>query len=307
MILLIREATSVDSRINGNSDEPRTTILMHLSLRQIASPSVCPTDIPPMKIVNGIYCLIEGPQSAPWIVFSNSLGTNLSLWDDQVAALSRRYRILRYDQRGHGKSVVTPPPYSFPQLAGDVVNLMDSAAIETAHFVGISMGGATGWQLALTFPERLRSLTVCDAGVSGNAAAWEERLAVVRESGLDALIEPTLDRWFSKQARARNSPALQDVRAMLRTTSPLGFEACVNALQNFDYSNCLEAIKVPTLLIAGDEDGPRPKAIIKEAKRIPGARCSVIPDAGHLSNIENPDAFNRVVADFIDGVEASRR
>jgi 3-oxoadipate enol-lactonase len=220
--------------------------------------------------------------------------------------LRGRYRILRYDQRGHGKSIVTPPPYTFAALAGDVTMLMDSAGIDRAHFVGVSMGGVTGWQLALTCPERLHSLTVCDAAVSGSAAAWEERLAVIRTSGFDALVELTLERWFSKRALAGNSPALQRVRAMLQTTPVQGFQGCVNALQVFDYSHALEAIHLPALLVAGAEDGSRPQAILTEAKRIPGARSCVIPDAGHLSNIENPEFFNRAVVEFIDGVEAAR-
>ncbi|MCO5090099.1 alpha/beta fold hydrolase [Bosea sp. (in: a-proteobacteria)] len=258
-------------------------------------------------MVNGFNCRIEGAPDAPWVVLSNAIGTNLSLWDDLVPALSPRYRILRYDQRGHGKSIVPPAPYSFAELASDVTMLMDSAGIARAHFVGMSMGGVTGWELALTCPERLHSLTICDAAVSGSAAAWEERLAVIRTAGFDALVEPTLARWFSKRALATQSPALQRVRAMLQTTPPPGFEGCANALQAFDYTHALEAIETPVLLVSGAEDGLRPQAMLAEAKRIPGARSCLVPDAGHLSNIENPEVFNRAVVDFIDGVEAARK
>ncbi|MEJ0011185.1 MAG: alpha/beta fold hydrolase [Bauldia sp.] len=245
--------------------------------------------------------VVEGPPGAPWVVLSNSLATNLSLWESLAAALRGRYRVFRYDQRGHGLSTASPPPYSLPLLVEDVVHLMDQAGIERANFVGISMGGATGWGLAHHHHERLISLTVCDSALAASSAAeWEKRLAIVRSEGLGALVEPTLARWFTSQSIAQETDAVRQVRKMIRTTSQEGFIGCVMALQTYSYSEGVEALRLPVLLVAGSQDGLRPKTMAEDARRIIGARLAVIPNAGHLSNIENPAEFNRVVGSFLD-------
>lgn len=250
-----------------------------------------------------LHASIEGPQGRPGVIMSNSLATNLSLWDAFAASLRDRYRVLRYDQRGHGKSSVPPPPYGMPQLVKDVIGLMDKIGIDRAHFVGISMGGATGMGLALHHADRLRSLVACDSSIAASPTnEWQQRLDIVKAQGLSALVEPTLARWFTKRSMAENTPAVQRVREMIRTTPENGFIGCVNALQTFDYSQGLETIALPVLMVAGAEDGTRPEAMAKDAARIPGAQFAVIPDAGHLSNIENPRGFNRIVGAFIDGV-----
>lgn len=262
---------------------------------------------PMVELPNGLrfHTLIEGAEGQPWVVMSNSLATNLSLWDELAASLRGRYRLFRYDQRGHGKSAVTPAPYSMPGLVDDVVGLMDKAGIARAHFVGISMGGATGLGMALTHPGRLHSLVFCDAAIAASTTnEWEERLKIVRAQGLEALVEPTLARWFTKRSIAEKAPAVDLVRKMIQTTSAEGFTGCVNALQTFDYSKGLEDIALPVLLVAGAEDGTRPQGMANDAKRIRGSQLAIIPDAGHLSNIENPREFNRAVGVFLDNVGA---
>jgi len=250
---------------------------------------------------NAFNVRVEG--SGPWIVLGNSLATNLSLWDELVAALSDRFRIFRYDQRGHGGSAATPAPYSIGLLAGDLVALMDEAGIERAHYIGISLGGITGWALAREHRRRLLSLTVCDADmVSSSGNEWAQRLAIVAESGLEPLVEPTLLRWFAKSAMTANADPVRRVREMIRTTSVEGFVGCVNALQSFDYSQAAESLDLPVLLIAGEKDGTKPTSMLRDSQRIPGSRLAVIPEAGHLCNIENPAAFNRAVQSFLDGV-----
>ena len=248
----------------------------------------------------------EGPDGAPWIMLSNSLGTNLSLWDAFTSAVKDRYRVLRYDQRGHGRSPAMPPPYTMPQLAEDLIALMDRLGIARAHVVGISMGGATGWEIAHRHPDRLLSATICDAAVAaGPGGDWAERLKIVHAAGaLDPLVEPTLARWFTSKSMAENTEAVRRVREMIRTTSVDGFTGCVNALQTFDCSQGLESIKTPILLVAGEADGVRPKSMAEDAARVPAARLAIIPNAGHLCNIENPAAFNGAVAAFIDEVAA---
>lgn len=256
---------------------------------------------------NGITfnTLTEGPEGAPWIVLSNSLATNLTMWDEFAAAMRDRYRVFRYDQRGHGGTDAPPPPYAAAQLVDDVVALMDAAGIERAHFVGLSMGGSTGLGLTQRFPERVVSLTMCDcrtlaAGIPG----WNERIRVAREQGMAATVDATVSTWFTPASRAADIPAIEKLRGMVRTTKVDGYVGCIEALKAYDYSKGLESIRKPTLLVVGDQDGDRPKTMAEDAKRIPGARFVVIPDAGHISNIENPAAFNAAVGAFIDGVKA---
>lgn len=253
------------------------------------------------------HVAIDGPAGAPWIVLGNSLGTDLTLWDDFTAAMAGRYRILRHDYRGHGKSAVRPPPYNMPQLVADCLKIMDNIGIERAHYVGISMGAAVGWGLALDHPRRLFSMTVCDGALAAAPGRdWEDRLEIVRQKGLQALVEPTLRRWFTAQSMLENTKAVRHARAMLASTSDLGFIGAVNALQTFDYSKGIESIELPFLLVAGEHDGTRPTAMAADAQRVRHARFETVRNAGHLSNIDNPGEFNRIVGDFIGSVQSNQ-
>jgi 3-oxoadipate enol-lactonase len=252
------------------------------------------------------HCAVEGKAGAPWIVASNSLATNLSLWDAFAQSAADRYRVFRYDQRGHGGSSAGKPPYAMADLARDALALMDEVGISKAHWIGISMGGATGWGIAQSAPERLLSATLCNTVINATAAGdWEERLALVRKQGLQVLVEPTLERWFTKKSVADKARCVDLVRRMIETTSVDGFTGCANALQTFDFSRDLESIRVPMLLVAGAEDGNKPQTMAADAKRVPVARLAIVPEAGHLCNIENPAAFNRIVGDFIDAAQAA--
>lgn len=249
------------------------------------------------------HVAIDGPDGAPWIVLGNSLGTDLTLWDSFAAAMAGNYRILRYDHRGHGKSVVSPPPYNMPQLVEDCIGLMDAVGIERAHYVGISMGAGVGWGLALHYPQRLLSMTACDGALAAAPGRdWEDRLDIVRQKGLKALVEPTLKRWFTAQSMDENTKAVRHARDMLASTSDVGFTGAVNALQTFDYSKGIEGIDLPVLLVAGEHDGTRPVAMAADAQRVPRARYQTVANAGHLSNIDNPAEFNRIVGAFIGSV-----
>jgi 3-oxoadipate enol-lactonase len=243
---------------------------------------------------------VEGPEGAPWVIFSNSLATNLSLWDEQAAALSKNFRVLRYDQRGHGGTEATEGRYNFDLLVADLVGLMDALSIKQAHVVGISMGGMTALALASKHPDRVDRLAACDCGPASNEAStkqWEERIAIAQKDGIEPLVDITAKRWFPPDY-PENDPAFQKARQMIRATPVKGFIGCAGALANFDLKPGLPSIKAPTLCIVGSKDATVPgmKAI---NAAIPGSKLVEIEGAGHLSNLEQPQAFTRALQQFL--------
>ncbi|MGH6953688.1 MAG: alpha/beta fold hydrolase [Alphaproteobacteria bacterium] len=245
---------------------------------------------------------IDGPEGAPWITFSNSLATNHTMWNDQTEALAGRFRVLRYDTRGHGESEATKGDYGFDLLVGDVAGLWDSLGVEQSHFVGLSMGGMTGIGLALGHGRRLLSLAACDCRADSPEPFredWRKRRAAVEERGIEAIVEGNLERWFTPEMRQGPSALLDRVRAMIRTTSVDGFFGCTGALMNLDYLSRIDQIRAPTLFVVGAKDGPHPELMKAMHARLPGSRYAVIEDAAHLSNLERPERFNRVILDFL--------
>lgn len=243
---------------------------------------------------------IDGRDGAPWIVFSNSICTDLSLWEGQAAALAPDFRVLRYDQRGHGGSSLPFSPCNFEQLGGDVAALLDHLRIDTCTFVGLSMGVPTGLDLYAKQPQRIARLVLCDgqaATAPGGAAGWEERIEMARRDGMDAFANATVGRWFS--ADQVQDGRADVVRRMIAATPFAGFEACARALQNYGYSDVLPRITVPTLLIAGKDDGKMPDAMRRMRDTIAGAQFVEIADAGHIPGIAQPEAFNRALLDFL--------
>src|SRR5436190_7404205 len=259
-----------------------------------------------MKIkANGITVnyQVDGPEDAPWLVFSNSLATNLSMWDDQARELKQAYRVLRYDQRGHGGSDAPPGRYTFELLIADVIALMDALAIKKAHFAGLSMGGATALGLAELHPDRLEKVIVCDSPCQSTAAStqqWEERIAVAEKQGMEALVEPTVTRWFPPEAIKTNPPHVDKIRQMIRSTPLQGFIGCAAALANHDYASAATSVKRPVLFVAGEKDGVTPAAMRKLSERVPGSRYVELAGAGHISNLDAPDAFNHALAEFLN-------
>jgi len=252
---------------------------------------------------NGIAfnCRIDGPEGAPWLVFSNSHATNLSLWDDQVAAFARRFRVLRYDQRGHGGSDAPAGRYAFDTLVADALGLMDALSIKTAHFVGLSMGGATALGLAERHPDRFARIVVCDSPCQStpqSSQQWEERIAVAQKDGIEALVEPTMARWFPPETIAKNPPHLDKVRAMIRATPVNGFIGCAAALADHDYASAAATVKRPVLFLTGDKDAAA-APMRKLHEKLAGSRFVALPGAGHISNMDRPAEFNRAVADFL--------
>jgi len=253
---------------------------------------------------NKINYEMEGPEGAPWVTFSHALCNNLTLWDDQAAALRDRFRILRYDQRGHGQSDAPAGPYGFPALMQDAVALWDALKINASHWVGLSIGGMMGYGMAQDHGNRLLSLTACDSRPDAPPDYqdyFQYRIDAAREKGMEGLVEPTVERWFTPATVAANPPALDKVRQMIRDTNPVGHAGCCEALKTLAFGARLGEIKSPTLIIGGEADkGAPPTALAAAAHTIPGGRLVVVPGAGHISNLENPAAFNQALAEFLD-------
>jgi 3-oxoadipate enol-lactonase len=246
---------------------------------------------------------VEGAEGAPWITFSNSLACNLSMWDGQVAALRDDYRILRYDTRGHGGTAVPGGPYSFDMLVGDVIGLWDALGIERGHFIGLSLGGMTALGLALGHAGRLSSITVCNARAEAPPEfrdLWDTRIATVGENGMEAIIDATLERWFTPGFAAGDPPVLDRVRDMIRATAPRGYIGCARALQGLDYLPRLGGISLPALFIAGAGDGATPPEGMRAMHQaVANSQYVELDPAAHISNLEQPEAFNDALTTFL--------
>lgn len=246
---------------------------------------------------------IDGGGDKPWIILSNSLGANLSMWDPQIDALSGSYRVLRYDTRGHGGSDAPEGPYDFDGLVRDVIGLMDAHEIDKAAFMGLSMGGMTGLGLALDHADRVSRVVCADGRADAPdpfRAMWDQRMAAVSENGLAGIVEGTLATWFTEEWRAANPDALSKVRNMVLGNDPKGYIACCKALQKLDYLRRLGEVSIPVLYVGGSQDkGAAPEVMQAMAAATPGGVFHEVPDAAHVANINQPDAFNRAIADFL--------
>ena len=258
----------------------------------------------PQIASNGIdiHHELSGPAEAPVVLLSNSLGTRLEMWDAQLPALAQRYRVLRYDSRGHGRSTAPEGPYDIDLLAEDALGLLDALGIERAHFCGLSMGGMVGQALAARHPERLRSLTLCSTACHMTPKEiWDQRIQAVRQGGMAAIADAVVERWFTEGFRAEPSILVERVRQMILETPPHGYAACCGAIRDMDLRAAIGAIRLPTLIIMGAEDPATPPAKGEEIReRIAGARLEVIPDAAHLVNIEQDVAFDASLLAFLD-------
>ncbi|HEX7055537.1 MAG TPA: 3-oxoadipate enol-lactonase [Burkholderiales bacterium] len=259
---------------------------------------------------NGIeinYAL-DGPPAGPVVMLSNSLLTDYRMWEPQVPALARNYRVLRYDTRGHGGSEASEPPYSMAMLADDAVGLLDALEIARVHFVGLSMGGMIGQRLASRYPERVASLALCDtAARMPPASVWDERIALAQAKGTAAFVEPMTTRWLTEAYRASHADVLRGLAAMISGTSVPGFVGCCRAIQAMDHVELLATIKAPTLVLVGEHDVGTPVAAAEALHRgIAGSELRVLRDAAHLTNIEQTQAFNEALTGFLARAQAGR-
>jgi 3-oxoadipate enol-lactonase len=257
----------------------------------------------PFVNANGgrIHYRADGPPTGRPLLLSHSIGTDLRLWNPQLAALTMRHRVIRYDTRGHGTSAVPAGPCTVEALARDAVALLDVLGVERASFCGLSLGGAVGMCFARCAAHRLERLVLCNTGARlGTPDLWNARIEAVRRSGTAAFVDAVVSRWFSARFLAERPEEAAPAREMLLTTPAEGYAACAAALRDHDERAAVSGIRAPTLLVAGAHDVATPPSDLRFlAERIPGARYVEL-DAAHLSNIEAAEAFDDAVVAFLE-------
>jgi 3-oxoadipate enol-lactonase len=261
----------------------------------------------PYTQINGarLHYQLDGVTNAPVVVFSNSLGTNLAMWDAQIPALARKFQVLRYDSRGHGASDVTPGPYTIAGLAQDVVGLLDALHIPAAHYCGLSVGGLIGQWLGIHAPQHFKSVTLCNTAARiGTRDGWNTRIAAVRENGMAPIANGVIARWFTEDFAKRAPTWVEDARQMLLHSPPEGYVATCTALRDEDLREAISRVGLPTLVISGAQDAATTAADGRFlAATIPGAQYLELP-AAHLSNIEAAEQFTPALLKFLEQQEA---
>ena len=257
--------------------------------------------------VNGarLHYQFDGPSSAPVIVLSNSLGTNLRMWDAQIPALTEKFRVLRYDSRGHGDSTVTPGPYTFEMLGNDVIGLLDALHVDRFFFCGLSMGGVLAQWLGINAPGRLNGLIACNTAAKiGNPEFWNKRIETVRSGGMAAIAGTQALRWFTPAYVAKFPEVIETMTQGLLSTPADGYIATCEALRENDLRESVSKIRIRTLVIVGSYDGVTPPADGKFiAAQIPRSQYVEL-NAAHLSNIEDSAAFSSTVLQFLSYKES---
>ncbi|HWC42750.1 MAG TPA: 3-carboxy-cis,cis-muconate cycloisomerase [Actinomycetota bacterium] len=242
----------------------------------------------------GLGFALDGPEEAPVLVLANSMGTTMAMWDQQVAALAGRLRVLRYDHRGHGGSEVPPGPYRIEELGTDLLGLLDELGLGRVSFCGLSLGGMVGMWVAAHAPDRIDRLALCCTAATVNGEVYLERAAKVRAGGTASVAEEVLSRWFTPSFR--DDAQLERAAGMLRATPDEGYAGCCEALAVMDLRDGLASITAPTLVLAGADDPATPPAKAEAiAAAIPGARLDVVGGAAHLANIEQPERVTRLL------------
>jgi 3-oxoadipate enol-lactonase len=249
---------------------------------------------------------VEGPDGAPYLVLSNSLGTTLQMWDGQMPALTQRFRVIRYDSRGHGKSVAEDGPYSIEQLGRDVIGILDALGVKQSHFMGLSMGGMVGMWLLTHAADRIGKAVLCNTGAfMGSPDIWNARIKAARNAQMESLVPQTIDRWFTKEFQERSPEAVRRIAAMVRSTPPLGYASACAAIRDMDQREAIRSIVNPVLVIVGQHDPATPPSMGGLiAHSIKGARLIDL-DAAHLSNIEAEAAFTRAVVTFLTAKDSN--
>ena len=247
-----------------------------------------------------LHVEVEGPERAPVLMLSNSLCTDLRMWDDQVPAFTEHFRLIRYDRRGHGKSGVPKGPYTVDDFGQDALAILDGLGVQKANWCGLSMGGMVGQWLGANAPERIEKLVMSNThSYYADKTVWDERMKLAQEKGMAFAAGPAMTRWFTKEAIASRPEKVALVQRMFAETSIEAYLGCCAAIRNMDMRPTHPRIKAPTLVIVGLQDPATPAAAGEEIqKRIPGAKLATI-DASHLSNMGQPKAYADLVLDFL--------
>lgn len=255
------------------------------------------------KVVH--YYTIEGAQSAPTLVFSNSLGSDYRIWDPVLPYLRDKFRIIRYDQRGHGLSDAIPSPYAISDLVDDLAGLLDCLNIENALVCGLSVGGMIAQGLAASYPRRARALILCDTAMQiGPASIWDERIAAIQKDGISALTDLIMERWFTGTFRQNCVTEFSGYINMLERTPVEGYIGTCCAIRDADLREAAAVIKWPTLVLCGDHDLATPPDLARElAEAVAGAKFSLIEGAAHISCVEQPESFSQLLIDFWEEIK----
>ena len=258
--------------------------------------------------VNGLggplSVLVTGRADGPTIVLSNSLGAGLGMWAPQRAALERHYRVIGYDTRGHGQSATPDGIYSFADLTGDVIAVMDHFNVAQADYIGLSLGGMTGLGLGLAYPDRFRRIVCACARADAPppfANSWDDRIAAITAGGMKAIWPGTLERWLTPDFVAANPQTVASLAQDFTATTVVGYTGCARALQGLDYLRHLGGMTVPALYIAGAQDMGAPAGVMEAmAAATPGAAYRVVPDCAHIANLNRPEAFTEALSEFLE-------
>jgi 3-oxoadipate enol-lactonase len=257
--------------------------------------------------VNGLRVNYEIAGSGPAVTLSHSLACDLHMWDEQMDALTRKFTVLRYDTRGHGKSEAPAGAYTLEQLADDAHGLLNALGIKHTHWAGLSMGGMIGQTFALKYPGVFKSMVLADTTSrypADAAGAWADRIQTAQTKGMAAVVDGTLARWFTEAYRKTNPPGVARVGASIKATPVAGFVGCCHAIPKINLTDRLKEIKCPTLVIVGEQDPGTPVAMAREIhEATPGSELVIIPSAAHLSNIEQADAFTAALMSFLERAE----
>lgn len=252
----------------------------------------------------GIHYEVHG-SSGPWLTLSHSLACSSAMWAPQIAEFSTRYKVLAFDTRGHGQSDAPAGPYTLDQLADDLAGLLKLLGIAQTHYCGLSMGGMIGQTFALKYPGVFKSLTLADTTSSYPAqagAAWIDRINTAQTQGMQPLVEPTLGRWFTEGFRKAQPEIVQSIGAQILATPVAGYVGCCQAIPQINVTARLKEISCPILVIVGEQDMGTPLAMAQEIHaNAPGSKLTVLSPAAHISNIEQPQAFNKALDGFLRG------